>query len=797
MPGRIRRFHVQFIDQVLSIHQRIKSEPRDSLAGFKWNSECFWSIEQWLQDRPGREEELAEAIRDGVIGLSGTYLHFTELIDVPILRKLLRRAAVYGNSIGVRVDSALSADVNGFSWGTVDAMAEQGIEHLMTCVHSHHGLAPIGKRQMPFYWESPSGAKILVWNGEHYHLGNVLGLVPRALTSYAFKDELHPATAGDDQWFYAEKRLPRYLRQLELDEYPYRVLPIGVSGMNTDNAPPYEAIAGFVHEWNQRHGRRIELHMATISEFFADFHKAAADGNAPSIPTYRGDWPDWWSDGVAASPDQTAIFRESQRVYRAMVETPGIEIPAPQQRDLENRLALYAEHTFNHSDAMRYPWDLKVKMVGGEKKAAAYELGAAVERLVDDVQDSMGQLLQTPGQALHYKVFNPTALERTDTAMLYLEGMEFNTVNIAPRVFVAGQDQPIPIQKTEALRGLWIAVPLHLKPYETISLELRSGIPTLHFNQRCSCDALTEGLPPDVAGAEADRTPVIATVNELSTPAVRIELDGATGVRSIIDRKTGRNLIRGDAEHAAFTPVYEITPALRSNDASAMIEARRNMGRNRKGPGVQRSAGQLSGIEVVEVGPLFGTVALHYTMRGVSLYSVLLTAWADLPRVDVRVRMHKDSVWDAENVYVSLPFGLEHERELWIEKAGALVRPWKDQLPETLTDFYCLQEGVCIVEDDYGIALAMTDAPLLQTGPLEFGQRKLMGHPQLGEPGDRPPALYNWVMTNYWETNFEASLGGFHEFRYHLSWGAELAEPRRAIEQCRAMNLGFRAFRVR
>ena len=78
-------------------------------------------------------------------------------------------------------------------------------------------------------------------------------------------------------------------------------------------------------------------------------------------------------------------------------------------------------------------------------------------------------------------------------------------------------------------------------------------------------------------------------------------------------------------------------------------------------------------------------------------------------------------------------------------------------------------------------------------GPLAYGQRKLMGHPVLKDEPLRP---YSWLMTNYWETNFEAQLGGFYEFRYHLEWGPHLSAADRAIQACRAMNLGYRTFRV-
>jgi hypothetical protein len=55
-------------------------------------------------------------------------------------------------------------------------------------------------------------------------------------------------------------------------------------------------------------------------------------------------------------------------------------------------------------------------------------------------------------------------------------------------------------------------------------------------------------------------------------------------------------------------------------------------------------------------------------------------------------------------------------------------------------------------------------------------------------------------MTNYWETNFAAELGGFYEFRYSVAWGPELRDRDRALRRvkqgCRAITcfrLGDRA----
>ncbi len=283
--NRIARRHVQFIDQALDIIRRAKAGDA-GLQGFVWNSECFWSIEQWLKATPAtRHGELAAAIRDGAFGLSGTYLHFTELVDDCILRQMLAKGTDHARTLGVPLDTAVSADVNGFSWGYAQALSDAGIKNLMVCLHSHHGMAPIGQRQAPFLWETPRGDEILVWLNEHYMLGNVLGLAPGALITYSFADELQPKPATPDHRGVAETRLPRYLRRLEEDGYPADFVPIHIAGVMTDNSPPGEAIIRFVHEWNARHGGQIRLEMATPSAVSARDTKLTIRGSSSTTST--------------------------------------------------------------------------------------------------------------------------------------------------------------------------------------------------------------------------------------------------------------------------------------------------------------------------------------------------------------------------------------------------------------------------------------------------------------------------------------------------------------------------------
>ena len=84
----------------------------------------------------------------------------------------------------------MAADVNGFSMGYRDAMIENGVEFFFTNVHCHHGMYPLYQNQNAFFWENASGQRLLVWNGEHYNLGNVLGLQPNHAVNWMMRNRL-------------------------------------------------------------------------------------------------------------------------------------------------------------------------------------------------------------------------------------------------------------------------------------------------------------------------------------------------------------------------------------------------------------------------------------------------------------------------------------------------------------------------------------------------------------------------------------------------------------------------------
>ena len=64
----------------------------------------------------------------------------------------------------------------GISMGARDILIKNGIEFLFTNIHTHHGMYPLYQNQIPYFWESENRDRPLVWSGEHYNLGNALGI---------------------------------------------------------------------------------------------------------------------------------------------------------------------------------------------------------------------------------------------------------------------------------------------------------------------------------------------------------------------------------------------------------------------------------------------------------------------------------------------------------------------------------------------------------------------------------------------------------------------------------------------
>ncbi|GHH99832.1 glycoside hydrolase [Neobacillus kokaensis] len=787
---RIEQYHVDFIRQALNISKEIRMGKRNEWKGFKWTCETFWAVEQFLKEATEEEKhDFAEAIRHGDIALSGTYLNMTELADEDLLRTIHSKAVQYGQSIGSPVDAAMTADINGYSWGYAKSLVNAGIRYLFSCIHTHHGMFPLGRKQIPFWWETSEGDRLLVWNGEHYMFGNELGLCPDGVGSYMIRDEFHTPAIVDNHNEIMSTRMERYLSKLEEEQYPFDFVPVMVSGLATDNGSPNGDIMKVIHSWNAEHGDKVEIQMSSLSEFFQHLEQQNSE-----IPVYRGDWPDWWSDGVCSTPMQTQIYRDAQRTLRKIKRLDPQQqfISLSELDEIEHQLVMYAEHTWGYHASIHSPWDWNVQMLEVRKLAYAANASRLAHHALDKLSNVKGGSLLHPGRAFRYQVINTEPSVSKQLVELKWDGFEHENFKNGLEVIEEQSGQAVPHQ----MGNQCVTVEVELEPEEQKHYLIR---PTKVSKARTTSNLKLVGADTiydiqDMYPSSSEKELITISEHSAESPFVKINWT-EEGIVSWINKETGEELIHQHRKHGAFTPVYELTPAVDPKNPSSIFTARSTMGRNRKGLNVKRSVGRLKKTKAVSSGPLYGVVELQFEVSGMSYYSLFLKLYTNSSRVDVAVRLHKDSVWEPENVYISLPFtsGAKDNETLWLDKAGAPVRPWVDQLPGTLLDYYCIQEGLALVGENHSLMIATPDTPLVQLGSLEHGKRLL--HTQQGE--EHECQLYAWVMSNYWETNFKATLGGFYEFRYFIEWSKDHASAERAIGHCKAISSGFTVWRMK
>ncbi|WP_054023953.1 glycoside hydrolase [Bacillus sp. FJAT-28004] len=789
---KIEQFHVDFIRQAIETVNAIDAGEKEPWQGFKWTCETFWAVEQfWARATDELKGKFIAALKRGDIELSGTYLNMTELLDFDILSKNHLKASTFAKEHGVIMNSAMTADINGYSWGYAQSLIDAGVEHLLSCIHTHHGMYAAGRKQYPFYWETPKGDRLLVWNGEHYMLGNDLGLSPGAVLSYTIRDEFNGSALAENHWEMAENRIMRYFRQLEKEEYPYDFALVNVMGLLRDNAAPNGSIMDFMNEWNEKFGEFVEIEMTTLSHFFEQVKQ-----QEHSIPVYKGDWPDWWTDGVASTAMHTQIFRDAQRTLRLVKQLdPNSNIVKQDVIDeAEHQLTMYAEHTWGYHSSVYEPWHPMVQSLAVRKESYAAVASRLVFTALDQVLHEQGEMLLSPGRPFRFKVINSFDHAVEDLAYMYLDGWEPPMFKSGIEVVDEQTSEVYAHQEDWVSRGFQIALPINLAPKEEKVFILRHAEhkegATTRSNRLKGNDGVYD-MEDLIDLVPEQKQGLLITENYIESPFVRIAWKEGKGIISWYDKQMNREMISEGSKHGAFTPVYEVTPV---SGVSQMAEVRRKMGRNRKGIDVKRSSGRLSGIKEITNGKLYGVVELIYEIKGMSYFSLFLKVYIDSPRVDVSVRMHKDSVWEPENVYIALPLRTGADKEqLWMEKSGALIRPGIDQIPGTLIDYYSIQEGLAYIADDAGLSIATPDTPLVQVGPLAYGQRKVNGQQLEGEYDQ----LYAWVLTNYWETNFKATLGGYYEFRYRVQWGKEISSAEQAVQLSHSNNAGILCIRVK
>ncbi len=737
---------------------------------FKWNCETYFCVEKFLE-MAGKEEkeDFFALVKKGNIGISGNYLNFNDLVDAKMLDHRTAGMQKVFTAQGCPVKTAMNADVNGISLGMRDVLIKNGIEFLFMNIHTHHGMYPLYQNQKPFFWENEDGGRLLVWSGEHYNLGNALGIVYSKNVSATADVEI-PVSAVESLY----RNLSDSVAEYEENDYPYDFYITSVSGVFSDNAPANPAILAMVNAFNRQYGDEMILQMVTLQELFERIRDETADA-----PVYRGAINDWWGNGVGTTPYMVKHYKEALRfshICDRLEEKTGVHNEKLAEIAEESAL-LYAEHTFGHFATVTNPYDTLVANLDIRKNGYASKAHEASAMRKIEQYHVLGDILRYYDLKGQVKAVSMSGQKSVQPVEFYVETVSLPAVKVVD----LKTKESLPVQLASHSRGVLVSFLAEFEAMEEklFSYEVQPEPSLQLFSRTAWVGAERVRDIVNEYDAESYKLPYM-----LENEWFRIRYEAGAGITSFYNKKSRTEMLKGGLE-SFFTPVYERTEIRK--DVSL---ERRMLGRNIRGVHAKQYQGALKDIKILDHGPVFDRIELVFELEGTYHSSVIMKLYKGLPRLEFTFRIAKTLREDIESVYLPLSLHLPGS-SVYIHNGGVAMRPGIDQLPGSNMEYYIADHGVLYQGEKESVLINTPDTALLYMGQMKHHPIVLCDNKE--ENNHRP--VYSWVMNNTWETNFKMDLSGFGEFNYSLELreGAGLGKN---LEKLADNDLGCIAFIV-
>ena len=720
LPSRIAQDHLEYLDQVVAFCRATDGYPDE--AKFRWNIEIAWALENYVRNRPPESvQALVNLLRAGRVELSGWYVNLSDMFAHEEMIRAVLPARDLSRTLSFPLKAAMNNDVTGFSWASPQILSQAGISYFAVGLNETRAKAPL-RRPNPFYWQSPDGAKILVWNGEHYMFSNM-------------KLNLHKGIAE------SEPEVAAYLAGLQTrGDYPYDLIAFPISGRFIDNSPPRMELSDRVREWNAKWAYP-RLRLATMSEFFGSLEKKYG----AVIPIQKKAWPDYWTDGVGSTAYETGLNRlahddlataEKLAAAASLVE-PKALFPREEIRNGYAQTMLFDEHTWGAHNSISEPEDESVRAQWTEKSAYAYR-AREIARTIRNRSLSVLTHRITTGDGWPLVVFNPLSWSRTDAVRIVLpQGLAETAGRFRLIDNRTGAEIPFQIADKKVL------------------IFRAEDVPSIGYAVFTAVPGEAPSPPAPVTVVDKDR---------IENRWFAVTADAKTGgLRSIIEKDSGRELVDPSSPFVLNQFIYE-------NPEGGRTAVNRMKGQ----PSFKRYSPESAAVSPGLAGPVASSLVLtSKTYRHPEVRQEIIL-YDGIKRIDIVNRLRKAETFESEAGYFAFPFKVDGGR-FRFEIADAAMAPESDQLPGTTRDWHTVQNWVEAAGAKSAVVWAPVEAPLVQFGDINTGK-------WLDKLSLANQTVFSYIFNNYWMTNFKAGQGGPLEFRYMITsrpGGTDLAASTR------------------
>ena len=712
--ANVEILHKRNIVEGIKLGEATKNYPEGSR--YRWNPEITWPLERyWKTATADQKERVIRAVQDGSLCIDASYLNLnTSSCSGEELFQILRFSREMQKLTGIPVSTYQQMDIPGMSWGLVPVLAQQGVRYIMAwpngCRAGNEHLVD----EKPFWWVGPDGkSKVLYFQpGGYGNSGSMEkgGATGRPWFGQRDVDKI-PAVIKTGS---ANVDFLKALVKRERPDYPYNFYV--VSWCLWDNCPLDADVPDAVKKWNEQYAYP-HLVIAGGTEIMQMIEKNYGD----RLPTVKGDFTEYWTDGLGTAAGLTAINRNSkERLVQAetlwTMLRPGNGAPRSEFDEAWRYIALGSEHTWcaeNPTEPFFQDAIWKVKQsyfhTAGDRTQTLFE-----EALAPATDRSSGALGPAEGPS------------EGGVAVINTQSWSHGGL--------------VTLSKTESQRGDRVT---NSQGKDVMSQRLSTGelvflasdVPALgssHYQ-------VMAGKCPLIKGCKSDGT-------ILSNQQLQVKVDPVTGnITQLLNTATGKNF------------------------ADVKVNGGLNAFRWMPGDSDNAKADSDIVVSTVESGPL--VVELRITSKATACRSVSRSVRLiqGLPWVEISDVVDKLPLPAKDGIHFGFGFDIPN----------AITRldiPWgvmeveKEQLPGANRNWLTMQRWADISNEKEGVTWCSLDAPLIESGSMTAnqsgtwsGERK----PWLKElePGS---AIYSWVMNNHWFTNFPLTQDGPVTFRYRI-----------------------------
>ncbi|HQY93172.1 hypothetical protein [Caldilinea sp.] len=733
--------HERFLSEALVLAER--DADRESDAAFRWTVENTYVLERWLQHASSRDVERFLAMeRAGRIEVTGMFANLTPLLDADELIESLQLAGRLRRDYGFTITSAMNCDVNGESWPLVDLLLDAGIEGFTMAINTHFGGAPLA-RPNPFYWQGPSGRAILAYSGWPYDQGWRYG-IGRSLEEF------------ENIWW------PRVAQRLDAIDYPLPVVMVQSYHPFGDNGSAFNGFVAWIEQWNAS-GKGPHIKLATPRQWWA-----AVKEHAGSLPTYRGDWTDFWNFGCGSSAREQTINRQSRtrlRTADALAiagvggEAQGANLDPWLDRSLAryrqaawDNLIFWDEHTWGADIAVSRPDADDTVSQWHHKAHFAYQARSLSLLLQRDALAALARQVEraAPDDIV---VVNPLPWERTVSGevanwVLTPRGTADDTT--AGRHFQDRAPHVRRVQIANAATAVDLEAEHNLLPPTSVPAFGYTVVPRSHLRTYTLGDNASEDAT--VENQHHCLTFDTETGGVLRWHDKRLHhewVDDSAGysLNTFVHEEVA-DLDHPWPRHRLFQMKWDSEQIERARGWKPGWRARRRTPAKVLAHHVFRLP---TGIEVMQVLEAPG-------IAGALVQSTFLPDGAQW--VEFRAQWRMGATVHPEATYLLYPFRLL-DATARFDLGGQALVPGKEQIPGVCYDYFTVQNWVDFNNGQLGVTIATPDNPMVQLGDFHFG------HNQAGFALERA-MLLGWVTNTYWETNFRAQQPGLVTARYRV-----------------------------